>query len=422
MADQKELVAKAMHCFEEAKLAILTDPSAENLAKSAKLMTEGNAIKAQIDQLRAIMAAADGLQSLDQAGGRASDPGVAKFKGWGEFLTAAFQFGKFQKLDARLRAFDTEHGEIIKDLSATTGSTGGFLIPEEQQDTLLAATAEASIMRQRATIIPMKRQLIKIPRLTQTEALSAGLPRWFGGMIFYWRAQGQPLTATEAKFGQVELAVKELIGYTAAENELVQDSAISLEAFLAGPMGFAGGIAWMEDFAFIQGNGAGQPLGFLNAPCTLATSRDSDNHIVYADLVNMQQHFLPSAAKGIWLISISAFAQIMMMETTTGFPIWANTVAGGPNTLLGRPYIVTEKMPVLGQVGDIALIDPTYYLIGDRQATTVEATQYDKWNEFKTSWRVMHRVDGEPWLEAPITLQDNSTQVSPFVVLAAHTS
>ena len=33
------------------------------------------------------------------------------------------------------------------------------------------------------------------------------------------------------------------------------------------------------------------------------------------------------------------------------------------------------------------------------------------------TWRVVERVDGQPWLEKPVTLQDASTQVSPFVIL-----
>ena len=33
------------------------------------------------------------------------------------------------------------------------------------------------------------------------------------------------------------------------------------------------------------------------------------------------------------------------------------------------------------------------------------------------TWRVVERVDGQPWLEKPITLQDGSSTVSPFVIL-----
>jgi hypothetical protein len=35
------------------------------------------------------------------------------------------------------------------------------------------------------------------------------------------------------------------------------------------------------------------------------------------------------------------------------------------------------------------------------------------------TWRFVQRVDGRPWLENKITLQDGSTTVSPFVVLAS---
>jgi hypothetical protein len=33
------------------------------------------------------------------------------------------------------------------------------------------------------------------------------------------------------------------------------------------------------------------------------------------------------------------------------------------------------------------------------------------------TWRVVERVDGQPWLEKVVTLQDGSTTVSPFVIL-----
>jgi hypothetical protein len=33
------------------------------------------------------------------------------------------------------------------------------------------------------------------------------------------------------------------------------------------------------------------------------------------------------------------------------------------------------------------------------------------------TWRVVERIDGQPWLDKPVTLQDAATQVSPFVVL-----
>ena len=84
------------------------------------------------------------------------------------------------------------------------------------------------------------------------------------------------------------------------------------------------------------------------------------------------------------------------------------------------PVIFTEKTPVVGSAGDVLLADFRYYLIGDRQATTIESTPFtDKWIYDLTTWRVVHRVDGQPWLSAPITLTDGTLTVSPFVILGA---
>lgn len=427
MADLAELQMERTKLLGEARdILAKKDPDALEKQKVTNIIAEVKNIDERAQQMMDIKKLAQGMEGMDQWGGRASDPDATKakktggYERWGDFLTSILQYRNLGNMDARLKGrYWRDAGPADeKDMSATSGSTGGFLIPEQFQDELLAAMAERNFFRQYATIMPMRSQVLRIPRVKQTGINPAGMPNWFGGMRFYWRQQGTPLIATTPEFGAVELNVKELVGYTAADNELVADSAIPLEAFLSGPFGFAGGVAWMEQFAYLQGNGAGEPLGILNAGATLSVPRLNSGRIQYIDLVNMQTHLLASAQNSMWVISQQAFGQIMQLQNGAGFLIFASGVAGGPDTLLGRPYVKTEMLPSLGKFGDIALIDPAYYLIGDRQATTIEATQFDKWAEFKTSWRVMHRVDGQPWLDAPITFADTEFQVSPFVVLS----
>jgi HK97 family phage major capsid protein len=81
------------------------------------------------------------------------------------------------------------------------------------------------------------------------------------------------------------------------------------------------------------------------------------------------------------------------------------------------PVFWTEKLPLIGQQGDILLADMKYYLVGDRQATTVETTKFDRWAYDETSFRCTHRCDGQPWLSVPLPLQDGTSTVSPFVIL-----
>jgi HK97 family phage major capsid protein len=90
---------------------------------------------------------------------------------------------------------------------------------------------------------------------------------------------------------------------------------------------------------------------------------------------------------------------------------------GVPDRLLGYPIVFTEKLPAVGDDGDIMLCDFSHYYIGDRLATTVDSTDQARWVRNQTSWKVTHRVDGQPWLNNPFTLADGVTTVSPFVRL-----
>ncbi|MFA5714393.1 MAG: phage major capsid protein [Candidatus Paceibacterota bacterium] len=429
----EEKLKRAETLFGEAK-AILTNPerTAEDSAKVEKLMEDAKALKAEAAKLQEIdtfskeyLAAEEVKQEADKAKGERKDP--KQFKDWQEFLKAAFyanhRIPTMQKLDPRLQYFkdEKEEGHEEKVMVESVGASGGFLVPAEFMATLQAVTAELALVRGRASIIRMRRRQIGIPVLDQTTT-TAGIPHWFGGMQFYWAEEAELKTITDAKFREVQLVAHKLIGYTTASDELVADSAISLADFLSGPLGMAGGIAWMEDYSFIRGTGVGQPLGVINAGATISVARDATNP-TYNDLCNMVENFMPSG-RGVWFISQSLFSEMLQLNGPAANPsyIWGNAIAGVPNTLLGYPVVFTEKCPLRNNPGDVILADWRYYLIGDRQATTVESTQYDLWRYDKTSWRAVHRVDGQPWLSQPLYYEDGTTMISPFVILGAKSS
>jgi hypothetical protein len=79
-------------------------------------------------------------------------------------------------------------------------------------------------------------------------------------------------------------------------------------------------------------------------------------------------------------------------------------------------------LPALCTRGDLLLIDPGYYVIGDRGPNPggdleVSVSDVASFLKNQLTIRVVQRVDGQPWLNGPITLADAATQVSPFVVL-----
>lgn len=389
-------------------------------SKVKGLMDEAEKLKAKAFRLKDIEEQRQTLKGYTKpdANGGAAQPDGSKFREWKEFIAAVAMH--HERIDKRLSKFvdNDEKNAEAKDMTGLTGASGGFLIPTEFQATLQAVVAENAIVRPRATIIPMTRRQVLIPVLDQSQSLGTGVPRWFGGLKVYWATEASQKTASDALFKQMTLTANKLIMFTRASDELLDDSAISLSAFLSGQMGFAGAITWNEDYAFLQGDDVGKPLGVLNSGATYAQSRAGGGAIDYTDLTKMLMHFLPTG-KGVWLVSQSAMNSLITMNGPSGNPsyVWGSAVQGQPNSLLGYPVIWTEKLPALGTKGDVMLCDFSYYLIGDRQATTVESTKFEKWEYDETSWRAVHRVDGRPWLNNTLTYQDGSTQVSPFVAL-----
>jgi HK97 family phage major capsid protein len=397
-----------------------TERSAEDNEKAEVMLGEVKKLTLEIQEAQRLEAAAAELEAVDA---KASAGG--EFKSPGEFYAGVFDAYINRKQDPRLRYMqeDSKGGHEIKQMVENVGASGGFLVPPEFLANLQAVQAENAIVRPRATIIRMRRRQVDIPVLDQT-GTTASQPHWFGGMLAYWGEEAAEKDLTTAKFRKVSLVAHKLIMYTRASDELLSDAAVSLEDFLAGPMGFAGAIQWYEDYAFINGTGAGQPLGVINAGATITVARTAAvPPFQYVDASAMMQSFLPSG-RGVWIISQSLMSYVIEMNGPAGNPsyVWQpNARDGIPGYLLGFPVIWSEKVPLTGMTvnGDVILADWRYYLIGDRQATTVESTKYDKWAYDQTSWRAVHRVDGQPWLSAPLTYQDGTSQVSPFVILGA---
>lgn len=442
--DVKELMDRAGRLYNDAE-AILTNPesTAEDKAKVPAMLEDAKKAKAEAFQLKEIEAHKAEILERKPAtpeGDKAASPArtADKFANMGEFWLAVANAGNVKNhypLDRRLRTFNDkdepahskEHGgqagwEDKATMVENVGARGGFLVPTEFLPQLQAVNPMVNVVRSRATVIPMRRRSIQIPVLNQT-GTTAGQGHWFGGIVSYWMEEGGTKTQADATFRQVELVAHKLINYTRSSDELLDDSAVGLDAFLRGPLGFSGAIDWHEEYAFLRGTGAGQPLGVVNAGATIsvaATANPPAPGSLYGDLVNMLESFLPGA-NGVWVVNQRHMSDLLTMNGPSANPsyLWGNAVAGQPNTLLGYPVIWTEKLPAPGSAGSILLADFRYYLIGDRQATTIDSTNIERFQYDETSWRAVHRVDGQPWLSAPITLTDGTAQISPFVILGA---
>jgi len=306
-------------------------------------------------------------------------------------------------------------------LGESSGAAGGYTVPPEFYQALMQIVAENTFIRPRAFVMPMAGATLQIPYLDITTVESAGVSPFFAGVQMYWTAEAQTRTETEPAFKQMELKAWELSGYSVSSNVLLQDSIIGLEKFLMTL--FARAIAWFEEYAFLQGNGVGKPQGMLNSGARVLVNRSGGaGTVVFADVATMWSKLLPASwGSAIWTFSPSVVPQLLQLKDGANRAIFISIDQGitkSPNwSLLGRPAFPTEKVPALGTTGDLMLLDPSLYVIGDRMSVEVAASEHVNFLKNQMTWRVVERVDGQPWMEKPITLQDGSTTVSPFVVL-----
>lgn len=339
-----------------------------------------------------------------------------------EFPSAADYFKAIWHNTQRDAQLQAKIGRVRNAFSSTVPSEGGFLIPEILRSELLRVALETSIVRPRARVIPMDSLRVPFPAIDVTSNASSV----YGGIVGYWTEEGAALNASQAAFGRIVLDAKKLTAYTEVPNELISDSAISFEAFIS--QIFPEALGFYEDDAFLNGDGSGQPLGVLNSLNTAivdvaAETGQPASTIVWENIVKMFARMLPSSlGRAVWVASIDTFYELATMALsvgTGGGAIWLNNgVEGPPMTILGRPVIFTEKSPVLGTAGDISFVDFGFYLIGDRQVMSALSSPHYKFANDQTAYRIIERVDGQPWLKSSITPKNGGSALSPFVRIA----
>lgn len=321
-------------------------------------------------------------------------------------------------------------------LSEASGTGGGYLVPPEFMATLLRISAEKGVVRPRARVIPMTTRTLQIPALEQGTPGANGKFQVLGGLVASWTEEATTRAETEPLFRQIELIAHELAGYSVASRSLMADSAVALDALLTGL--FADAIAMHEDYAFLAGDGVGKPMGVLNSGALLTggpnagVNRTTSNQFKLADAAWMLSRMMPSSLdNAVWVMSQTLIPYLLQLQDTAGNVVWipnfynpSDGQMGGAQhsmvpILFGRPIIFTEKLPAIGSVGDVLFVDLSFYLLGDRQSIEIAASEHVNFLKNQMTWRFLHRVDGRPWLNAPYKYQDGTTQVSPFIALAA---
>ena len=333
-----------------------------------------------------------------------------EIKSFGDFLVA-IRRGDEKRLKSVYKS--------TKDMGESPGSAGGYLVPTEYGNTLIQVAAMQNEVYSRVQRVPVARESGTYPALDQyfTPTAGSGATAFAGGVTAAFTAPGATFTETQPAFSTLNWRLNKVGGYTEVENELIEDSPFAIEALLRGLFQVA--IAARNERNILRGTGVGEPLGILNANAAVGVSDTTTSNFKWEDVGKMYARYKGIGGSPVWIIHPSVWPQIMTMNNSSVTAWQANLASGPGNMLNGYPVITSEHMPQLGANGSVLLADLSAYVVFEKPGLSIGYSEHVGFTRDVGTWVFKQRLDGKPWLQAPVVLASpgSSYSVAPFVYL-----
>lgn len=344
------------------QMKALADKAAEeNRAFSAEEQGSWDALNDELDKLDArIKSALDTQQrakDADSAFDRLHGKGSGK-QGGGNAAGGTGGGGQRQAdggNDEELRAFLRGEGPRVftvtpdgpvnfRDLSKLTAGAGGDTVPTTFYNRLVAHLIETSaIMQAGATVLnTTSGEVVQVPKTTAHSSASIV-------------AEAAPIGESDPAFGQVELGAYKYGTLIQVSRELLTDTGVDLEGYLAMQAGRALGNAFGAHA--ITGTGSGQPRGVVTdatvgkqGPTGTATTFGDQSAVGQgADLLIDLFHSVISPYRMStacrWMMNDVTAGTVRKIKTTEGQYIWQpSVIAGQPDTILGKPVLTDPNV------------------------------------------------------------------------------
>ena len=298
-----------------------------------------------------------------------------------EFKTYADNMNKFFRSDEKLMTV-----EEMKSLSVGVDPDGGYTVTPEMSARVIQRLYESDPIRQLATVESISTDALKL--MVDWDEASVG-----------WEGETEDSDQTgNAKFKQKEIRVHTMYAKPHATQQLLEDSAINIEQWIANKV--AEKMGRFEAAAFVTGDGIGKPRGFL-------TYEDGSNYgqieqvnmghasqITADGLIDLKYSLIEEYLnRGTFLMNRLTVRDIMKLKDGEGNYLWKPAIAvDAPDTILSLPVRMSTTMPqVAADALSIAIADwRETYTIVDRLGITVQRDPYTAkpFVEFYTRKRV----------------------------------
>lgn len=289
-----------------------------------------------------------------------------------------------------------------KSLSIGSPSTGGYVTAPVFSTTVVEKLTQITPMRSVASVMQVASGKVYIP--VNTAPLAGG-----------WVSETGARQSSEPVFDQVAIDAYEHAVIVPVSQQLLEDSFIDLQAFVAQQA--AKQFAKAEGTAFIIGDGNGKPTGLLKTPGSydFVDAQDDGSDLIESVIKAFYQLPGAYAANGSWLMNRATQGAIRAAaDTTTKGTLWSDSLADGtPARLLGRPVYDAPDMEDIKDTGSppasatypIAFGDfASAYQVVDRVGVQVLRDDFTGADNGIVKFRVRRRVGGKPLLTEAVVL------------------
>lgn len=338
----KELIAKRGSLW-DAMQACAEDgfESAENREKYQRIESDLDAVDAEISATEAHMRRA---ASMVEQGVEAPQVEVPEdesrgvdyedtFEQWVRRGVSSLNPEQRDALNARMQNHET------RALGTVAGPAGGYTVPEGFWNQIVEARSAFGGLRQAPVTTLTTEAGNDIPVPTGDDD-SANKGIYIG--------ENTVNTEKDLTFDQKLLkAFTITTRIIRVPNELLQDSAFDISAYIARKFGER--IGRGEATKFVLGTGLEQPEGLMVA-APVGYTVSGTNTFAYADFVHMVHSVDPAYRNGPntgWLMGDSTVktARLLTVSSTDSRPIWQpGLTVGEPNTILGYQYWVDQEI------------------------------------------------------------------------------
>jgi HK97 family phage major capsid protein len=324
------------------------------LAKMDQALDSLNEQKGRLEKIEGKLARPGALSGGDQGEGDTAE--VAEYRrALGNWIRKSNDFDREAKLKEAAQAIVAKSGAGPRERRAaqvitSTGSAGGFALPEVIERQIARLSVDISPIRQLATVRTVGssdyKELIDI-----------------GGAAFEWVGEGDTrnqqntpdLQEVAPTFGMASAKPQ-------ASEESLDDLFFDVENWLIESASEA--IGQGEGAAFIVGNGVKKPTGILGGPAPVSTADSGRAFGTLQYIASGQAAALPTSAdifydlvyslraryrsNANWLTSKLVLAAMRKYKDSTNQYLWQPSIAAGqPSTFMGYGVAEAEDMPAV---------------------------------------------------------------------------